>query len=277
MYNEIPETAKRELANVIHNMEVQAHRLSALLVHLYAPTLWIDFMNADPEDAASMWPIYDGFQYFLNGLQSGYRCSEEIAEWKIISETDFLTTYPMVRQMNAKKLHAGMRKCVDEALETGNADGLISLYVGWEEKNPMKKPKQILELQDKTMKTITGGADVEFLFLTTIMRMAEEDGKYHPQHQLHTPAAKSNHVFWLSVVLEGLFIYSCKDKTMVVKRCADSKCGKYFTPTPRGHNQLYDTKRCRNRHHAEKWRKSHPKSPSSSSSQKTKHVDQQTS
>lgn len=45
---------------------------------------------------------------------------------------------------------------------------------------------------------------------------------------------------------------------MVLKRCADPKCDKYFLPTPRGHNQLYCHKRCRNRHHAEKWRKLHP-------------------
>jgi len=256
MYNELPEIAKRELANVIHNMEVQAHRFSALLVHLYASTLWIDFMNADPKDPGSMWPIYDGFQYFLNGLQSCYHCTEKIAERKLISETDFLTTYPMVRQVDAEKLHAGMRECIDEALETGNADGLISLCLGWEEEDPMKKPKAVLEQQDKAIKTIMGGSDVEFLFLTTVMRMVERDGKYHPLHQLHTPAA-TEYSFWLSVVLEGLLIYSCKDKKMAVKRCADPKCGKYFMPTPRGHNQLYHEKRCLNRHRGEKWRKSH--------------------
>lgn len=45
---------------------------------------------------------------------------------------------------------------------------------------------------------------------------------------------------------------------MVLKPCADPKCDKYFLPTPRGHNQLYHSKKCLNRHSAEKWRKSHP-------------------
>jgi len=43
-----------------------------------------------------------------------------------------------------------------------------------------------------------------------------------------------------------------------IRICADPKCKKPYTPTPRGHNQRYHSQRCRNRHHQEQWRKTHP-------------------
>lgn len=256
----LPKMIKQELDKIIYRMEVQINRLSAILIHLYASTLWVDFMNADPKNTESMWLVYDEFRSFVNDLRVHFHCSRDIREHNLLSDEDFLTIYPVLLQVDAEKLHRGMLKYIDEAIQNQEAGDLSSLHMEWDEEDIMKKSKERLEQQDRATAAIIDDADVPFPSFTTGVERVKRNGRYYPQHELHTPAAMSRN-WWLAIIYEGLLIYSIKHGKMVVKRCADPKCGKYFAPRPRSHNQLYHSKRCRNRHHSENWRKSSRSSP----------------
>lgn len=203
-------------------------------IHDLAPTLWLDFINADLQNAKSMWTIYKEFVRDMEDLKEwldneGY--SHELKDMRLLSREEFLYQYEGL-QVDVKKSHSKMMALINE------------------EKN---------EVMGDMAKHPNGGgitkdADIQPLSITVTINdfsSAEMTGEDYPLHLRTMP--KANHPnFWLSTIL-GSMISSYRTGKMA-RRCAAPDCGRYFIPSPRSHDQRYHSPACQNRHYKRKRR-----------------------
>ena len=82
--------AQRQLDKALARLERGVNELSALIIDFYAPTLWLDFLNADPKDRNAMWPVYSGFTEFIRVLKERHSCSRNLMETRLLSKSEFL-------------------------------------------------------------------------------------------------------------------------------------------------------------------------------------------
>ena len=255
MYKYYSWEALQQINNAIDLIEEGSSELSSLIIYGFAPTLWIDFLNSDPQDDESMWHVYRGFITSIERLKDwivkeGHTYSKEIREMKPLSKDEFLDQYHAKLRTDAEKLHSGMREIIDN----GRVD--MVLAVVREIRDRTRRTKKQRQEHDAVEEIITKGAAIPPLFFTMVTELYEENGKYSRRLQLHTPAV--NHPsFWLSIIHEGMLISSCWNGKIIARRCAAPDCRKYFIPHPRNRSQMYHSRTCRNRHRKREWRASH--------------------
>ena len=80
----------------------------------FAPTLWIDFLNADPLGIYSMWTVYSKFANSIRDFER--RSHTEIDGIRLLSKTKFMKTYPLELQADAQKLHISIRRQIGESV-----------------------------------------------------------------------------------------------------------------------------------------------------------------
>jgi len=241
---------------ILYSIFHRTSELSAMIVGLYAPNLWLEFLNANPRDGESMWPVYVEFTSFMEALKAQHSLSRELIEMKLLSEEEFLETYPLELQEDAEKLHGGMKYVIDD-----NKVDIFNALVRPIPESDADEDEVRFWLRDvesrqaeraEAERTLTRGASLPELFFTASFESTEEAGLY--EIHLHTPSA--NHKsFWLSVIYEGMVTLSHRAGKIITRRCAAPDCRKYFVPTPHSHGQKYHSKTCRSRHNMQKLRK----------------------
>lgn len=248
---------QRLLARIINKMKLRSEELNAMLISLYAPDLWLDFLNADPRDSDSMWPVYMGYIRFIESLRDENSCSREIEEMMLLSKGEFLEHYPLELQEDAEKLHKGMKRVIDE----GHVE-LISAVTRFMPETLMDEEElefSTRHLDDeeysKALAVLTNGADIPDASFTASLVPAESPDIY--KMHLHTHSADHRN-FWLFVILDGMLISSCRGHEMAVRTCAAPDCGRYFVPASHAHGQKYHSTTCRSRHNMQKRRKANP-------------------
>lgn len=197
-------------------------------VYDLAPMVWLDFLNADPDDGLSMWPVYKRFARSMEDLRdwlasAGGRDMEALEKVKLHSRELFLKIYS-IRKDDAKMLHGRMGDIINED---------ISDLV-----------KDIM--QDRLGEDL-GKFVMPHLFFN--IRIASDGDPFSLRFDI--PQATHPN-FWLSVMLSSL-VFSVSEGTSV-HRCAAPDCNQYFVPTLRGRGQLYHSQRCQNRHYMRKRR-----------------------
>lgn len=254
MKTDLPKKLQRRRARALHKLVTATNELTALLIYEHAPTLWLDFLNSDPTDTESMWPVYQSFCSFIEALKSQYRCTTDILLYEFSSKENFLGMYPLSLQQDAERLYTGMRECIDKAMESGEAGDISALRREFDEEDLLKKPQRLLDQQDRARAAITQGAAIPPVSVTILTGYDRIDDEDRLLYYLCAPNIHHGN-FWLSVIYEGMTILFHEDGKTLVQRCAAPDCGKYFIPTPRSRNQRYHTQRCRNRHHMQEWRR----------------------
>ncbi len=210
---------------------------------VFTPTLWIDFLNADPQRSHSMWLIYREFSGRMEELRDwltreGHSPGRGLEYMELISREDFLTEQYAKMRTDTQTLHTGMTEVIDGKKlhiikETLMATGRWSAPSSGKE-------------------TLTKGADVPDLRSTITVESVELDESQ--TLRLDIPAA-GHPGFWLSAIL-GVMLLSCKDGDIPVQRCLDPDCQKFFIPSSQGHEQKFHSQTCRSRFNSRKWRKS---------------------
>ena len=110
-----------------------------------APMLWLDFLNADPQSARSMWSVYKAYGRAMEDLKDsidelGYR--HNMGDMEFLSRQDFLKRYPTELRSDAEELHAAMA----EATQQEKVDAIQSMMASDKEerveseKMPAKGP-----------------------------------------------------------------------------------------------------------------------------------------
>lgn len=248
--------AQQQLDKALARLERSTNELSALIMDFYAPTLWLDFLNADPKDRKAMWPVYRGFTEFIRVLKERHSCSGDLTGTRLLSKSEFLKQYPLELQEDAERLHEGMREVID----SGDPSPIRTLIMEMDQEEPVKLTEKRRREISEAEAAITNGAHIPRVSFTTGIELVEEDGERYQLAQIHTPAANHKN-FWLAVIYERFVTASYNDGKITVRLCAAPDCLKYFVPEPRSHNQRYHSKRCRNRHHMQEWRRSPKSSP----------------
>lgn len=243
--------AQRQLDKALDKLERGINELSALILDFYAPTLWLDFLNANPRNARSMWPVYRGFIDFIKVLKEQHSCSGDLRGMKLLSKAEFLEQYPLELQKDAEGLHKGMKEVIDK----GDPAPIRALITEMDEEKTIKLTERRLQKISEAEAAIKNGADIPPLSFTIGIEWAEENGDYFKLAQLHTTAADHKN-FWLAVIYEEMITKSYGDSEIIVRQCAAPDCRKYFLPESRSHNQRYHNKTCRSRHHMQEWRRS---------------------
>ena len=236
---------QRMINRVLGGMHDRISELSALVIDFHAPTIWLDFLNADTQDSESMWPVYREFTRFIQTLKEQHECSMEITEMKLLSKDQFLERYPVELQGDAEKLHAGMKEIIDE--DKAHLIGSMVRYIGEE---PPRRTRKQKEERSRAEDILKRGADIPPVSFTMGLQPIDEyDEEYTYIANLHTPSAGHRN-FWLSIIMDGMVTLSCNHERgeIMVRRCAAPDCRKYFVPTSRSHGQKYHSTTCRSRH-----------------------------
>ncbi len=242
----IGKVTQRRLERAINKIWRGSEELSALIIDNFVPKLWVDFLNADPEDTGSMWPVYRKYAKFIDTLRYFYLCSRDIEEMQLLSKGEFLQEYPKELKADAEEVHYGMKKMVDE----GRWDLADAVIRDIDSKAIMLRPRKSVTTQEEAERAITGDVSLPDTFFTFTKEMVQEDGEVLFERHLHTPGARHK-TFWLSIVYEGMLASSYKDQ---IRRCQAPDCRLYFLPTPHSRGQLYHSASCRSRHNMQKRR-----------------------
>jgi len=243
------------LNRAIDKIEEGSNELTAMLVDKMGRTLWLDFLNAHPEDALSIWPVYRGFIEFMNAVkgtvtEQGFSCGKDIQDMELLSKSEFLERYPAELQGDAEKLHSGMKRVIDEDMPE-----IISWLVRYIDEDPLKMTKKRQRKKEWAKEVITGGALIPPAAFTMLPCLNEVDGGYTQGAQLYTPSCKHPN-FWLSIIYEGILTlsYNPEKGGMQVQRCAAPDCRLYFVPAYRSHDHKYHSKSCQKRHYMQIYR-----------------------
>ena len=239
------------IEDILDQMHDRIQELSAIIIQGYAPTLWLDFLNADPQDPESMWPVYRGYVKFVQLLRTQNDCSKDIKEAKLLTKAEFLERYPVELQADAEKLHRGMKEVIDE----GKTHVIASIirYIGEDAPVPIKKPAGD---PDQIREILTKGAYIPPESFTIGLEWPDQDNQeYGYLVSLHTPGINQPN-FWLSIIYTGMTTqsYNPEKDAIIVRRCEAPDCRKYFLPAPHGRGQRYHSKSCRSRHNMQKRR-----------------------
>jgi len=243
----------RRINRSVDKIERGINEFSALIVYEFAPSMWLDFLNADPMDGESMWLVYQSLTRIIGGIKrwirkQGQSCSEDIENMRILTKAEFLKQYPLDHQEDAQKLHAGMKEVIDKGM--GDVMAATMRYID-REKRPTKAT---VEKRARAERILTGGALIPPLSFTVIPALVQVDGRSSEQLQLYTPAARHPR-FWLSIIYEGtIMAYDLANHEITVRRCEAPDCRKYFVPAYRSHGQRYHSKACQNRDYMRKRR-----------------------
>lgn len=239
-------TRKEEsfIYEIIAEMHERVHELSSMIIRIYAPTLWLDFLNADPENSEEMWGVYYEFVRFIETVKDRNYCSKNIMDMKLMSRMKFLETYPAKLQDNAQKLHGGIKQVIDE----GRGDVVEYLIRDPATELEKSTPEQE-EKADKAEEMITGGVILPPVSFTVSFRLPEEDNlpRGTSDVTLYTPSAQHPD-FWLAIIYSGAITLSYRDGEIIVRRCAAPDCRKYFRPAPHTYRQKYHSPTCSSRH-----------------------------
>lgn len=239
---------------LIDKMHARVQELSSMIIHAYAPTLWLDFLNSDPEKSEEMWGVYYEFVRFMKAIQGKHFCSKDIMGMKLMSKMEFLETYPTDLQDNAQRLHGGIKQVIDE----GRGDVIEHLtrdIVAAVKKNTPAQEEEA----EKAEKMITGGVILPPVSFTVLFQLPEEDNPpwRSTDVTLYTPSA-TRRDFWLAIIYSGAITLSTsmRDDKIIVRRCAAPDCQKYFRPVPHAHDrQKYHSPTCRSRHRMQERRR----------------------
>ena len=196
---------------------------------ILTPKLWVDFLNADPESARSMYSVYKGlmgyFQEFRNWVASeGFDCGPHTRGMQPLSKEDFLDKYPDMEK-DAKAIHSAMIKLLDNR----RTDLIKAILTG--------------EDSDEELE------DVDIPLLPFTLRI-ERVGPGQDDLTLDIPQA--NHIgFWLSVAF-GAMVLAWKGDEIPARRC--DNCRQFFVPYPRARNQRFHSSGCKSTYHTRKQR-----------------------
>ena len=219
--------------------------LSVPIIYTFASTFWIDFLNSDPQSSRYVWPVYQKFARYIQGFRDSVQSSkytyghQDDRDIELLSEEEFVNLYPKKMQVDAEKLHMGMKEVIDEE----KTDIMESIVESIRTSNIEK----LAEAQGKIAK----GAHIPLLSFTINITRVGKD-----QFRLNIPEA-DHPKLWLSMILSGMISF-CMDGKINVRRCAAPDCQKYFIPYSRGRAQKFHSTTCRNRFHTQKRRKALP-------------------
>lgn len=194
------------------------------------PTLWVDFINADPQNSHSVWLIYKEYaravEDFIDWMaDNGYGCEPEMKATALLSKEEFLKQYPVDLQEDAVSLHREMKKAID-VMDKGKTEDVESLGSGL--------PSLLYYIRAANTSGVTAKGTHQ---ITVLFKNA------------HQPR------LWLSAILEGMRLSYRNGRT--ARRCAAPDCGKYFLPYLRRLDQRYHSPSCQDRHYKRMYRKSH--------------------
>jgi hypothetical protein len=232
------------------------HEFSAMLIAQFGAAAWLEFLNADPVNPDSMWPAYMEYTRFIDAIkglvtEQGYSYSRNIEEMELLSRDEFLRCYPAKLQTDAQKIHAGMKKVIDEDMP----DVMVHM-VRYVDEPPQRTTKKRQEKYRMAEEILTGGAVIPPSSFTILPCLIEENGRYVEGAQLYTPSCQHPN-FWLSVISEAMtfLAYDPGIGEIRVERCEAPDCQRYFVPAYRSHDQRYHSKSCQKRHYMQIYRK----------------------
>lgn len=218
-------------------------------VYDFAPMLWLDFLNADPQDSISMWYIYKEFVRSVEDVrdwvaQVGRQDAQALEDVKLFSREDFLKRYPEELKADAERLRSRMRAIMIDA----DKSGLIRDMLRYRNKEDTEGVEigagKMTQKRSEEGTTLTEGISMPRVFFEARFT---NDGVGDPYLlRLDIPEA-SHRNFWFSVILWGM-VFSFGEGVSVCE-CAAPDCDQYFVPSPRGHGQAYHSQRCQNRHY----------------------------
>ena len=200
---------------------------------ILTPKLWVDFLNATPKNAHSMWPVYRGlmgyFQEFRNWVASqGFGCGPYASKIQPLSREGFLDKYP-----DMKKDTKALQDAMKEALDKRKTNVIKKILKDWD---------------SEAVKAIAKGAIIPPLPFT--LRI-ERVGPGQDDLTLDIPKVEPKERFWLSVAF-GAMVQAWKDGTIPARRCAN--CDQFFIPYPRAPNQRFHSSSCKSTYHTRKRR-----------------------
>lgn len=193
--------------------------------HILTPTLWVDFLNADPRSGRSMYSVYKGLmgyvQEFRNWIVSeGYDYGPYIREMQLLSREDFLDKHPDMEK-DAKAIHSTMIALLDSR----RTDLIKAILAG-----------------DDSHEEV---ADVDISLLPFTLRIERVGSS---QDDLTLDIHRANYIgFWLFVAF-GAMVLAWKDDEIPARRCEN--CARFFIPYPRARNQRFHSSSCKSTYHS---------------------------
>ena len=199
------------------------------LPYRLAPTLWVDFLNAEPKKSNSMWLIYKQFARSIEDLKDWIEKeghSLDTNDMKLLTKAEFLEQYPEKLQEDAERFHLSMMEIIDKKKNDIEIEKSLS--------NDIHMPSPFY----KITATNQNNHVAELIDLP---------------HELSFPDAEHPN-FWLTIIQGGMLL-NYREGT-IAHRCAAPDCQKYFIPSSRSHGQKYHSPTCQNRHYMNKRNKS---------------------
>lgn len=194
-----------------------------------APPSWVGFLNAHPDSAVSMWPVYSHVTKYVQAfkdwiLTAGYDCCPDLRKMKPLSRNDFRDRYAAM-QKDAKALQDGMIGALDER----RSDAIKAILTA---RGP----------DTEAAKAISKGADIPAPPVE--LRILRAGGGRHGLC-VHIPQA-DDPKFWLSVVF-GAMLLSWEGDQSPARRC--DHCKKFFIPYKPAPGQRFDSPSCKSTYH----------------------------
>lgn len=178
-------------------------------IYNLAPTLWVDLLNADPQDTQLMWSIYREFARDIEDLkdwmtEKGYNYDGEMRDMKLLHKNDFIEQYPSELQSDAENVHNNMREIIDSGKTFDAVEHLFDY---------------------KSIESIIKGVHIPPLFLEVDVTKLDPKSNQPYLIELETPEADHTN-FWFTVILGGMFSSFREGK--IAHHCAAEDCGMYF-------------------------------------------------
>lgn len=249
----------RTMSDQLEMMPLAGSDLTIRGYHPWTPNLWIDFLNADPESADSMWPVYKVFARAMEDLRdgmdrAGVQYNHAIKSMQLLSKEGFLAKYESLGE-DARQLYHGIKQAVignnlDLVFVDGNSIDLVKSLgkIILDQRDSLGDRFLIQMARREAVLFILGDVKIPSWIATvriiTDLVAASTDATDHTRIQLILRNADADN-FWLSNIVSGLVSSYTAGK--VGRLCAAPDCDQFFIPSPHRPDQKYHLKNCQNR------------------------------